>query len=463
MSITLLTKRFLQHRGVRNASITITGELEEFYQLGSDSIQAEHIAKSVVLEDSRGIMMAIIPASHEILLDVLNQRMQRSLKIIDQVTVRGIQLDCKPGRLPCLGEAFGFETIVDDALLENDFIYFTSGAVKELIRITGYDFQLIHSNAWYGNTFSEAKQTSTNPVTRLFPDAISPAESKTAKILQKIEKTGSLPAMPTMALQIIQLNSNPYAHVNDLAILVEKDPSLTAQIVRHAQSPLYGYQGKITSVKQAISRVLGYDMVMNIALGIAATRPFRNTLIGPLGIDAYWRHATYSAALCQSLCSLFPQTERPRTGTAYLCGLLHNFGFLLLGHLFPQELKQINTALIKNPQANIRELERNIMQLTHTEIGSYLMKCWNMPDEIVVTLSQHHNIDYRGEHCEYANLVLLADILLKGHDIGDADGHEIPAKLLEQLNINEDKLYAMLEKTIRGREDLDIMAKQMAA
>ncbi|MFV2057610.1 MAG: YbaK/EbsC family protein, partial [Thiohalomonadales bacterium] len=109
MSITLLTKRFLQHRGVRNASITIAGELEEFYQLGSDSIQAEHIAKSVVLEDSRGIMMAIIPASHEILLDVLNQRMQRSLKIINQVTVRGIQLDCKPGRLPCLGEAFGFE------------------------------------------------------------------------------------------------------------------------------------------------------------------------------------------------------------------------------------------------------------------------------------------------------------------------------------------------------------------
>jgi HD-like signal output (HDOD) protein len=174
--------------------------------------------------------------------------------------------------------------------------------------------------------------------------------------------------MPSLAQKIMQLNANPYAHADDLAKLVEKDPSLAAQIIRYAQSPFYGYQGKISSIRQAISRVLGYDMVMNIALGVASARPFKIQLDGPIGLNAFWRHATYSATVAQSLCGLIPREHRPQPGTAYLAGLLHNFGFLVLGHSFPEEFTKLHNAIIKEPETPIIELEQRILGVTHTEV-----------------------------------------------------------------------------------------------
>lgn len=269
--------------------------------------------------------------------------------------------------------------------------------------------------------------------------------------------------MPAMAQKIIQLNTNLHAHAEDLAKLIEKDPSLSAQIIRYAQSPFYGYQGSISSIRQAISRVLGYDLVMNIALGIAATRPFKNTSHGALGLNAYWRHATYSAALAQTLCNSMPRRNRPRPGATYACGLLHNFGFLILGYLFPKEFAMVNNAVSDDPTTPVLEHEMTLLGTNHCEIGQWLMEAWSMPQEITTAISEHHNIDYSGPLSEYSRLVYVSDCLLKSLNIGDAESGNVPAILLESLGLNELQAKTALEKTIKGSEDLDTMARQLAA
>jgi HD-like signal output (HDOD) protein/prolyl-tRNA editing enzyme YbaK/EbsC (Cys-tRNA(Pro) deacylase) len=463
MSTSITIRRFLDKQDVRYATIPCQGKTEDILRFGTDDIAPHQIAKAVILKDLRGMVMAVIPGPNNLDVDALNRQLHRNLRPAEPGDYNGVFADCEPDVLPPLGEAYGFETIIDDGLLDKELIYFVSGNHSELIRISGHDFQLLHSNAWYGNTFSHIVAEESEEAPKNHPFVERELQQAKPKVKQTIQKITNLPPMPTMAQKIIQLNTNPYAHAEDLAKLIEKDPSLSAQIIRYAQSPFYGYQGQVASVRQAIARVLGYDMVMNIALGIAATRPFKNAPHGPLGLHAYWRHATYAAALAQELNNAVPRSIRPRPGTSYLCGLLHNFGFLILGYLFPKEFTQLNNSVTDDPDTSLLVHEKQLLGTDHTEIGTWLMEAWNMPQEVIIGVQQHHNPDYQGPHALYAHLIFLGNQLLRRQDIGDADTDDLPAPLLESLGITEAQAISALEKTIQGRDELDSMARQLAA
>jgi len=98
--------------------------------------------------------------------------------------------------------------------------------------------------------------------------AAAPAKKKTKGPLldlkARIERLEKLPPMPEMAVKILRLSADPNAHVKELVEVIELDPSLASQIMRYASSPFFAYQGKIDSVHTAITRVLGYNTVMNL-------------------------------------------------------------------------------------------------------------------------------------------------------------------------------------------------------
>jgi len=291
------------------------------------------------------------------------------------------------------------------------------------------------------------------------------------EIRRRIEQVYQLPPMPDMARRILQLRSNPDASVADLAAIIELDPSLAAQVVRYAASPFYAYRGKINSIQDAITRVLGFDLVMNMALGLATGRSFHNPIDGPLGLHAFWRHSVYTAALVQTLAKRIPPQTRPQPGMVYLAGLLHNFGFLLLGHLFPPEFKLLNKLVAAHPESPVTALEKcvlgmgqaqNMLEMGHAQIGAWLMYSWHMPDEIIVTLREHHNPDYSGEHAILAHLVMIADHVLKGLEIGDAPDADLPLRSLEIVGLSEDTIRELAEQLFENCSSLDMMARQLA-
>ncbi len=469
MSTSITVRRYLDTQDVSYSIVNCPLDAEGRWQGDIGEISPSCVAKAMILKDISGMVMAVLPITHRLKLDALNRQLHRKLLPADEIDYRGVFADCSPGILPALGEAYSFETVIDDSLLDQDFVYVASGNAGELMRITGQDFQLLHSNAWYGNTFtqiSEVHVVKQQEQENAQSQVVVEAHVQTlpiATMRQRIERITELPAMPSLAQKIIQLNANPYAHAEDLAKLVERDPSLTAQIVRYAQSPFYGYQGKVSSVRQAISRVLGYDMVMNISLGVAAARPFKVPPEGPLGLHSFWQYATYSAALSQALCNIVPRERRPRPGTVYLAGLLHNFGFLLLGHLFPKEFAVLHRAVINEPEAPILELEQRLIGTTHMEMGAWLMETWNMPQEVLVVQREHHNLEYNGPHANYVWLVTLTDRLLKKIGMGDADSDELPGSLLAAVGVDAEQVADVMRRTEESRDELDIMARQLVA
>ena len=153
----------------------------------------------------------------------------------------------------------------------------------------------------------------------------------------------------------------------------------------------------------------------------------------------------------------------PERGLIYLSGLLHNFGHLLLGHIFPPQFKLINQTIIANPHVSVEDIEFYILGVSHEEIGAWLMQNWHMPDELIVAVQRHHQEEFWSKHSVYSNLVLVANRLLKKLDIGDSVMADIPETTLELLALDADDVQMAIDAIKTESESLDIMAKQLVA
>jgi HD-like signal output (HDOD) protein len=158
-----------------------------------------------------------------------------------------------------------------------------------------------------------------------------------------------------------------------------------------------------------------------------------------------------------------PVKQRPERGLIYLSGLLHNFGHLLLGHIFPPQFKLINQTILSNPHISVEDIEFYILGVSHEEIGAWLMQNWHMPDELIVAVHRHHQEEFWSKHAVYSNLVLVANRMLKKLDIGDSVMTTIPETTLELLALDIDDVDGALEDIKTESESLDMMAKQLVA
>ncbi|MHB8746459.1 MAG: HDOD domain-containing protein [Gammaproteobacteria bacterium] len=431
------------------------------------------VARGVLLKDEHGVLLAVLPLTHILDFGALHEQLGRALEPVPVAECARLFADCEAGSVPPLGEAYGFDVVVDDSLAESAQVYFEPGDRSILVGVRSDDFQLLCGAARRGRFAKSAARLS-------MPESLSGAKpavtlrdfTPPAEMQRRLNQLYELPAIPDMAQRILTLRNDPNATGTELAAIVERDPSLAAQVMRYARAPLFAYQGKLDSINDAITRVLGYETVMNLALGVCAGKSLRTPPDGPLGLHAFWRHATYSAALTQALAALLPRALRPKAGLAYLAGLLHNFGYLLLGHLFQPEFYLLNKLVAANPNTPIVELEgrvlgmgqaRDALTMGHAQMGAWLMQSWRMPEEVIVALREHHNPEYRGAFAIYPRLVLIADHLLKTQGIGDADPGPLPADMMADLGLAAVAVEAALERVLRSADELEGMSQLLAA
>ncbi len=453
MNIPTTVRNYLARKGGQYKVHAAPAGLSLAEAVRAARVPVQKLVRSAVLKDGSSYLMAVYPAAHRLDLAVLNGNSRRNFVACSSEELAVLLTDCEAGALPPLGEPYGIKLIVDCAVDELDEVFFTPGLSHLFLRAQQGDFNRLTGAALRGHRIS-------SPMTRA---ATTPTEARREGMKEKVEQVHTLPPMPGIATQILKLRNNPYANANELAAVIEQDPSLMAQLLRYAASPFYAYQGKLTSVEQAIVRVLGMDFVMDFSLGLALGKSFRNPKDGPLGLDNFWRDALHVAALTQTLCNSIEFSRRPAPGVAYMAGLLHNFGFLLLGHLFPPQFDRLNKAVAAQPERPVLELERELVGVTHTEMGLWLMDAWNLPREIVETVREHHNGEYRGDYAIYPNLVHIANRLIKRFGMGDATGIDLPADLLESVGLTEEQAEAALGTVLQMREGLQFMARKMAA
>lgn len=274
------------------------------------------------------------------------------------------------------------------------------------------------------------------------------------RVKQRLEDTLGLPSLSPTVKKIIELRSDPEAGVQELVPVVKVDPSLSAQVMSWAASPYYAAPGKVTSIDDAVIRVLGFDLVINMALGTAMGQLLNVPKTGPREGTPYWLQAVYNASLAEQLCKCMPSDIRPQPGIVYLASLLHNFGYLVLAHLFPPHFNMLSRYFEANPHFPIYAIEQQILGLTREQIGSWLMSSWDLPEEVSTAIRYQNNADYEGDYSPTVKLLYLANRMLREKGLSDGPVETIPDSVFMDLSIDRDQAAKKLAVLIQNDDDI---------
>ena len=114
-------------------------------------VAEDHIAKAVIVRDAQGYAMVVIPASHWLKLEALQQEADRDFVLAAESDTTTLFPDCASGAIPPLGPAYGLETFLDGRLTSLANVYFEAGDHEELVRVNGDAFHVLLKGVRHGH------------------------------------------------------------------------------------------------------------------------------------------------------------------------------------------------------------------------------------------------------------------------------------------------------------------------
>ena len=217
-----------------------------------------------------------------------------------------------------------------------------------------------------------------------------------------------LPPFPAIATKLLRLFASDDVEIRDVVSLIRADAAFSSELLRVANSPIYGLRSQVSSVQHAVV-ILGFDRLRSFAMTIS----MKNFLRTAMRIDVLrrvWRHSLACALVAEELAPLFWKNgDRTSRDRAYTAGLLHDVGRLALLVKYPQEYANMLAVVSENPY-DMLDTERQLFDIDHCEAGDYLAKAWTFPSEIAEASARHHELPVKGEG-DLLNLVRSAVLL----------------------------------------------------
>jgi len=238
------------------------------------------------------------------------------------------------------------------------------------------------------------------------------AEQLEEIVKARIEKDQlTLPALPAIAFKAIELTRTPDISLQDVALLIEKDPVLAAQILKMANSAAMATRQPCKTINQAVTR-LGTKNLRTALLEISTRRLFesRDTRVSS-AVKMLWEHSRAVAQLAQKV-AVVSGAEDP--DTAYLAGLLHDVGKPVVATMLLEAESQI---LQRNSKLWIDfPTWLDVLQRCHRPIGLSLAQKWQLSEEIQKAIEESADYD-PANRLSTGNTVRFANAVAKQQGI----------------------------------------------
>ncbi len=209
-------------------------------------------------------------------------------------------------------------------------------------------------------------------------------DRKTSEALALVRR---LPPFPPVAIRILQLLQDDTVSVDELVELMRADPAFSTELLRRANSPLFGFQSEIVSLREALI-LLGFRRVRGLALTVA-TGMYLRKAARIEELRKFWRYSLACALLSEELARAFGLPE----DIAYTAGLLHDIGRLALMVVHPEQyaqlIRHVSEQLEANQPVDIVQLERDLFGMDHYEVGRGLAEDWKLPPVLAEIAGRH--------------------------------------------------------------------------
>ena len=263
----------------------------------------------------------------------------------------------------------------------------------------------------------------------------------TAKLERKLAKIDDLASLPVVIKNVIQITRNPKSSAMEVARAISCDPALASKVLKMANSALYGFPQKITTISHSIV-ILGFANIKNLVLTVSMF----DMLPAKGGGEHFDREGFWEHSLA---CGVTSKLLANRVGIkdvegAFLWGLLHDLGKVVLDTYFNDDFTEV-VSLAKEVGILIKDAEQRLLGFDHAEVGGILADKWNLPPALIKVIRFHHNPPLAYESMRMAAIVHLADILCRAIGLGNGGDSKVPC-------INEEswKLLNLNKKIIKN-------------
>ena len=258
---------------------------------------------------------------------------------------------------------------------------------------------------------------------------------------QSLKHLDTLPSVPRIAQKILSLKVTTDEDDRALFALIEKDPPILAKVIGMANSPLFGTGRKILIVHDA-EALLGSKRVKMIALSFAMMSAMARESTSLFNIHGLWQHSLSVTITMDTLARLMPNERRPSDEEIYLAGLLHDLGFLVLDYLDPQLSGQFHARLNAEPGRPVEEIEAEMLEMSHCELGAELGHHWGLPESIIAVMRYHHapNDERAAVGQPLIDMTNLAEKLLPTFGIAESVQADIADEEWQSLGIDPFKV-----------------------
>ncbi len=260
-------------------------------------------------------------------------------------------------------------------------------------------------------------------------------------------QAGDLPALPLVAVRVINLTGKSDTSGKDLEAEILQDQALVTRVLRLANSAAYGVRGTIATVSHALF-VLGFDAVRSLVLAACAETLYRRSGVG-FSDTILWDHVRGAAFLSRLLAEHCAYAAKDQ---AFVAGLVHDVGKVVMDRNLAGPYEKV-IALVDSGEADsFLEAERDVLGFDHTEVGGLVARKWGLPESIVEAVRHHHDPTQAEVDPQLCAIVSLANSMCIKLQLGleqdpDLDLASLPTA--EQLGVSAD----LLDQLVAQGED----------
>jgi HD-like signal output (HDOD) protein len=214
---------------------------------------------------------------------------------------------------------------------------------------------------------------------------------------------------------------SPQSSVTTVAEAIEKDPNLTASLLRLSNSSFYGFSTRLTTVNEAIS-LIGIQQVQDLIMASSIVDRFAGLPVEFVDMRSFWRHSLACGIGARALAL---EGRIPRADRFFVAGLLHDAGRLVLFSQVPEFVRSI-FELSRRENVLLVEAEMRVLGYDHTDVGEALLRHWNFPLNLMQAVAYHHDPADCKAAADEAAVVHVSDHLVNAMQLGSSGERPAP-------------------------------------
>lgn len=253
---------------------------------------------------------------------------------------------------------------------------------------------------------------------------------RSRELRTQLGSIGTLPPMPSTFAALQRALADPSVDSSKVAAIIQKDPAVSAKVLQVCNSAFFRLPRRVSSIPQAVS-YLGLSTVRSMVLSAELFKPGKS-LPPSLDLGQLQKHAVSVAGIARFLAADTPWEE-----DAFLAGLLHDVGFLLLGRQFGDHMQcALQAAAGGMPLA---AAEQSFIGVDHGTAGAYLLGLWGLPYEVVETVAHHETPGRIGQ----SDFDVLSAVAMAHALIAQVKPADVPVYERDALMLGDDYLHSI--------------------